>query len=434
VPETRAAEAPRPAGAVRVALILGGLAVVALVAVLFLKPAAPRIVTILVTPEGTSENELGQVYARYLEAAGLEANLLAVRSGLDVVARLTEIEGAVVSFFISGGERELPDPSLADGFVSLGSIGLEPLWIFARVDSGISSPQELADARTLLGPPGSKSSVMGRLILGEMGLESTAVETTSLQEAVDLLVSGRAEAGFFVSGVTSEIVGDLLRSEDVAPISLELAEAFVTRSSWLRAVTYPRGAFDLQRVLPPADTHLVAGSTNLVVREDTHPALVDLLLDIAREVNGEAGPFWQQGTFPSAEGVSLALDPAARRFYRDGPSQWRRLLPYRLATLVDRLTGVIVPTLGTFLVIFQLVPGFLRFRLNLTLQKLYRRLEKLEKLAAEPEVETEDLVAQLDCIDHDSVGLWVPRSQTPVYLGLRQFVYDARERLSQRDE
>ena len=434
MPEASAAETPRPAGAVRFALILGGLVIVALVALLFLKPAAPRIVTILVTPEGTSEHELGRVYAQHLEKAGLEAKLLEVATSNESLSALSRIEGTVVSFFISGGERELADPSVADGFVSLGSIGLEPLWIFARIDAEISSAEDLRDARVVLGPSGSKTNGIGRLILAELGLESAELETSSLPEAVDALTTGRADAGFVVSGVNSEVVGKLMSSEGIRPVSLELADAFVARFSWLGAVTYPRGAFDLQLLLPHEDLRLVTGSTNLVVREDTHPALVDLLLDVAREVNGEAGPFWGRGTFPSAEGVSLPLDPAARRFYDQGPSKWRRLLPYRLATMVDRLTGIVIPALTTFLLIFKLIPGFLRLRLDLSLRKLYGRLEKLEKRAAEPDVDTAELLGQADAIDEDSVGLWVPRSQTTAYLELRQYMHDMRERLSQRDE
>ena len=392
MPEESVVETPRPDGVVRLALILGGLVVVALVAVLFLKPAAPKVVTILVTPEGTSEHELGRIYAQHLEKAGLEATLLELGTSNEGLARLPQIDGAVVSFLISGGERELADPSVADGFVSLGSIGLEPLWFFARIDAAISSMGDLGDARVVLGPPGSRTSSIGRLVLTELGLESTVLETSSLPEAVDALTAGRAEAGLMVSGVNSEIVEELMEAEGVRPVSLGLADAFVARVSWLSVVTYPRGAFDLQRILPPEDLRLVAGSTNLVVREDSHPALVDLLLDIAREVNGDAGPFWRRGTFPNAEGVSLRLDPAARRFYDQGPSKWRRLLPYRLATMVDRLTGVIVPALTTFLVLFQLIPGFLRLRLNISLKKLYMRLEKLEKRAAEPDVDTAELL------------------------------------------
>jgi TRAP-type uncharacterized transport system substrate-binding protein len=433
VPEASAAKTPRPAGATRFALILGGLVIVALVALLFLKPAAPRTVTILVTPEGTTEHALGRIYAQQLEKVGLEAKLVEVSTSHEGLARLPEIEGAVASFLISGGERELANPLISEGVVSLGSIGLEPLWIFARIDAEISSPADLDDSRVVLGPSGSKSGGIGRLVLRELGLTSTEVEASSLPEAFDALTAGRADAGLVVSGTHSEMLAKLMTSEGLRPVSLELADALVVRFPWLSAVTYPRGAFDLQRLLPDEDLRLVAGSTNLVVREDTHPALVDLLLDIAREVNGEAGPFWRRGSFPSAEGVSLALDPWARRFYDQGRSKWRQMLPYRLATIVDRLTGVVIPALTTFLVIFQLIPGFLRFRLNLSFRKLYKRLARLEQRVAEPDADTAELLSEADSIDEDSVGLWIPRSQSTAYLELRQYLHDLRDRLSQSD-
>jgi TRAP-type uncharacterized transport system substrate-binding protein len=417
----------------RLAFGVAGLVVVILVGLLFLKPAAPRGVTLLVTPQGTSEHALGQLYAEHLERAGLEARLVEVGSTQEALANFSEIEGAVVSFVISGGEKTFADASVAEEFVSLGSIGLEPLWIFVRTDAEIASLEALESARVVVGLPGSKTNSVGHLILAELGLEEIGVESVSLSDVAESLSSGRADAALIVTGVRSELVGRLMEAEDIRPVSLELADAFVARYPWLTAVTYPRAAYDLRRRLPSEDLRLVAGSTNLVARRDTHEALVDLLLDIASEVNGEPGPFWRRGTFPNANGVSLPLDPAARRFFEQGPSKWRRWLPYRLATLVDRLTGVVIPTLTTFLLIFKLIPSALRFRSKLRMGELYGRLKALERTAADPKVKAGPLLAEADAIDRASASLWVPRSQTLAYLEMRQYMHDLRERLRDRD-
>ena len=216
------------------------------------------------------------------------------------------------------------------------------------------------------------------------------------------------------------------------PLSLEFAEAYVVRSGWLTAVTYPRGAFEPRVPIPSEDLQLVAGASNLVVPRGTHPALVDLLLDVATELHGDRGTFWARDAFPSSGGVSLQLDPVAARFYREGPSLWRRILPYRLASIVDRLTKIVIPALTALLVVFQLIPGFFHWRLNRRLKKLWRQLQGAERDLADLEVPTDEIARRVDSIDRDSVDLKVMRSELPSYFELRQAIHDFRERLPER--
>ena len=129
----------------------------------------------------------------------------------------------------------------------------------------------------------------------------------------------------------------------------------------------------------------------------------------------------------------MVLDPAAERFYREGPSKWRGVLPYRLATIADRFTVVIIPVLTAVLVVFQLIPAFLRMRLNMSLKKLYRRLEDLEKRHSDPASSPEGVLQDLAALDADSVDLSVPRSQIAPYFEFRQNIHDMRARLSRAD-
>ena len=110
-------------------------------------------------------------------------------------------------------------------------------------------------------------------------------------------------------------------------------------------------------------------------------ALSDLLLMAAREVHGERGPFAKHGEFPNANLVSLPLSHAAVRYYERGPSTLWRVLPFRLATLVDRFMWVAA------------------------------------------------LLAELDDIDRISASLRVPKGFRPDYLGLRQDIHDVRSRV-----
>lgn len=54
---------------------------------------------------------------------------------------------------------------------------------------------------------------------------------------------------------------------------------------------------------------------------DLHPALMQLLLQTAQSVHGEAGWFQREREFPRPEAGAWALAATAERHYREGP-QW----------------------------------------------------------------------------------------------------------------
>ena len=83
--------------------------------------------------------------------------------------------------------------------------------------------------------------------------------------------------------------------------------------------------------------------------------------------------------FPSPDIISLPLSPAADRYYEEGPSFLNRALPFGLATLVDRFRWAIATFAGAAVALLGLLPRLLSFRFNITVAKLYRRLERIEK-------------------------------------------------------
>jgi len=67
---------------------IAGVAIVLLVSLVILKPAAPDKITLLTGPEGTGYHELGKRYAVYLRDLGLEAEVQVTDGGFDNVKRL----------------------------------------------------------------------------------------------------------------------------------------------------------------------------------------------------------------------------------------------------------------------------------------------------------------------------------------------------------
>ena len=131
-------------------------------------------------------------------------------------------------------------------------------------------------------------------------------------------LEGQIDAIVFVSAPESLMVQMLLRTPGVKLFDFAQAEAYSRRFSLLSPVTLPRGIVDLARDQPPQDVRLVAPTAMMVAREDTHPALLQLLVQAAAQIHGGAGWFRHKGDFPNTRNMSLPLASEAARFYRDG--------------------------------------------------------------------------------------------------------------------
>jgi len=106
--------------------------------------------------------------------------------------------------------------------------------------------------------------------------------------------------------------------------------------------------------------------------------VVDLLLDAARVIHREPTLFGDRGTFPNMRYVSLPLSDAAVRFYEDGPSPWRKFLPYWMATLFNRFALIAAQVGAVIVILFKGIPAFLKTRFNMKALDLYRRMMTLE--------------------------------------------------------
>ena len=77
----------------------------------------------------------------------------------------------------------------------------------------------------------------------------------------------------------------IMANRRISLISLPRAEAYARRHSYLSHLVLPRGIFDLADDLPPRDIHCIAPAATLVAGTTLHPALTDLLVQVASKVH-----------------------------------------------------------------------------------------------------------------------------------------------------
>ena len=229
------------------------------------------------------------------------------------------------------------------------------------------------------------------------------------------------------SAPESLMVQMLLQTPGIKLFDFAQAEAYSRRFAFMSPVTLPRGVVDLARDVPPADVHLVAPTATLVAKAGTHPALIQLFVQAAQSIHGEAGWFQHKGEFPKAANTERPLAKEAERFYRNGPPFLQHYLPFWLANLFDRMWPVLVTIVAILLPLSRTLPPLYAFRIRSRIFRWYAQLRGVEEaIGTRP---NDELVDELNAIESRVEHVAVPLSYTDELYSLRSHINLVRRRL-----
>ncbi|MBA2689590.1 MAG: ABC transporter substrate-binding protein [Burkholderiales bacterium] len=399
----------------------------------FVRPAPPHH---LIISTGAPDGSYQSFAARYRDIFARNNIALVLQTSAGAVANLDRLlnrDEAVDVAFIQGG---IVGGKATPGLVSLGMIYPEPLWLFYRSKEPIAHLDQLKGKRIAIGPEGSGTRLLALELLEAHGIsgEPTVLSSIGGIPAAQALANSEVDAVFIVGAAQSGAVWTALYTPGVELFSFSQAEAYARRFPFLSVLTLPRGAIDFQRNLPPRDISLIAPTAMLVAREKTHPALVDLLLQAASEVHGEAGLFQKAGQFPTPNGTQIPLSKEADRYYKSGPPFLQRYLPFWAATLIDRLIVMLVPIIAIVYPLMKIAPYLYSWRVRSRVFRYYGQLKLLELQAEQaPESKTpEAWLAELDRIEHAAHRIPTPAAFADQVYTLRAHVHMVRGALLRR--
>jgi len=413
------------------------LAVVLLVlAYLWLDPTPPKRVTLATGPAQSAYDEFGKRYKKALAANGIEVMLLPSQGSSDNLRLLRE--GQADLGFVQGGSNERATQE-ESGIESLGSLFVEPVWLFYRTDaarkvnpiSTLTGLTQLQGLRLNVGTPGSGVPQLVDKLLQANAIDPQRITLSRLEQtpATVAFLGGDLDALVFASAPESLMVQMLLQTPGVKLMDFAQSEAYSRRFPFLTPVVLPRGVVDLARDLPPADMRLVATTTALLTRQKTHPALLQLFAQAARDIHGPAGWFNRAGTFPSIEHSEYPISREAERAIQAGQPFLQRYLPFWLANLVERMwlaLGIIVAIL---LPLSRVVPPLYQFRIRSRIFRWYAQLRSIEeRLQSEPAAQPQ-LARELDQLDERVGRIHVPLSYADELYALRGNIDLVRRRL-----
>lgn len=241
-------------------------------------------------------------------------------------------------------------------------------------------------------------------------------------EAVQALQANEVDAAIFVTSIDSAWLTPLFEDPDLVLHHFPLAEAMTRHYRFLEVIEIPQGVVDLRRNLPPRDTTVIATTASLVMRRDTLPGLIPLLIEICQDELGQGSLLSEPGEFPSEHHVDAPLAEEASRYFRRGPSFFYRYLPYRLAHFLTRLMLLLLPLLTLLYPLFKSAGPLYRW---LVLRRVYRWYRVLRALETELD-QTKDpaelarVEGHLEQVDEEIRGTSVPSRFAADLYQLRQ--------------
>jgi hypothetical protein len=174
----------------------------------------------------------------------------------------------------------------------------------------------------------------------------------------------------------------------------------------------------------------------LVAQADLHPALVDRLVEAARQIHSGRDLITREGQFPAVTGVDMPMNPQAASLIEKGPSPFNRFLPYWIGAQISKFALLLVPLLVVLFPIFRIAPGLYQWRMRSKIRRHYPELRAIEREAG---VETDPsaldrLSGRLDDIEDQVARARLPPSYREYAYAMRLHLDLVRRKISARRE
>lgn len=417
----------------------------------WLDPQPPGQVTLATGPEGSAYAEFGKRYAEslarnriavdFFTTEGSQANLQALRTGEADVA------------FVRSGSADVTADEEA-GIESLGSLFYEPLWVFYRTDAllpaaaapSVRKPAAAAPQRAEAPPLTTFTQLKGlRVNVDQSGsgvprLMRQLLEANGITDenelwlsqlppgpAVEALQGGLIDVMVLITAPESPLIAELLQAPGVELMDVAQADAYTRRFPFLQSITLPRGVVNLAADVPARDVSLLATTTSLLTREETHPALRQLFAQTAQGLHSGAGWFNRARDFPNTRTSELPVSPEGDRAINGTPPFWQRYLPFWASNLLERMWLVIGGLIVLLLPLSRVVPPLYTFRVRRRVFRWYARLRDIEAKLQQGKGERHRLLNELDELDRVANQIAVPLAHAEELYALRRNIDAVRQ-------
>ncbi len=353
----------------------------------------PRHIVIEAGPKGGFFDSTALLLKERLEQRGVSVSIINSEATLSIIGHVNESASNVDIGFIAHEVKAGQYPNVK----SLGSVIMDPLFIFARRDLQVQSPADFNDLKLGVGPKNTGGRLLTDIILDEYGItpESSTYVELSLRQMENALRNGDIDVGFFLQPTTNKIVSEIGALGYAKLVPVDHASAMVKKYGYLHHLVIERGSFSLLNNLPSSNVNMVGIPATVVAKKDLHPAIVVLVSLALKDAYRPPTLVSNRATFPSMNfEFDVDGDAEADQIYRHSPGYvpfLYRILNFWIAGLLDKSALFLSFLLSAYFFLYYL--GFPRaydyWKLGI-MARFTRRLEGLVEIArARPLTEKE---------------------------------------------
>lgn len=400
-----------------------------------LVPTPPKKIIITTGAENGLYYRFGQQLTRELAKEKITLEVLPSAGSLENIERLNQANTQVHVGILQGGVGQVSEnPKIS----ALASVFDEQVWIFYRKTAfkePLTKLTQLHHKKVSMGPQGSGTRDLGLklLKLNEIDPQSEnpmiQLKDFTASQSLKALRANELDAVMLVSGPQAPIVLEYLRSQDLAVMSFEQADAYTVRLPFLKKVTVPRGVINLSEDLPKKDIAILAAPAAVVVHEDIHPALITPLMRATQSTIGQLGLLQKEGEYPSDNGFAWPHNDDSKHYLKNGASFLHRHLPFWSVVWVDRAIRIILPLLAILIPLFNYLPKLISMSVDAKTSAVYKKLRALElAVATNPQKSWKE---DWQVLQSQALAMRVPKKYAVKVYELRMYLEMVRDRLSQ---
>ncbi len=402
----------------------------------WLDPNPPKQVTLATGPAQSAYAEFGERYAKALAANGIQVRLISSEGSSANLQLLRD--GKADLGFVQGGSDE-GNTNADTGIESLGSLFVEPLWLFYKAQAAINATTndtltsfgQLKTLRINVGTVGSGVPALMEKLFEVNRLELATLKLSKLEQtpATMAFLADEVDAIVFASAPESPMVQMLLQTPGVKLLDFNQNEAYSRRFSFLTPVILPRGVVDLAGDVPVSDVRMVAPTTTLLARDGVHPAILQLFSQASLKMHGGAGWFNRAREYPNVANTQFPLAQEADRTIRNGVPLLQRYLPFSLANLMERMWLALGIIIAVLLPLSRIIPPLYQFRIRSRIFRWYGQLRNIEERLGDKVEPSEVLLKELEALEIRAEKVTVPLSYADELYSLRNHIDMVRQKL-----
>ncbi len=346
-----------------------------------IRPFPPRTVTIATGQPNSTYEDIADWYEAYFAEHGVTLVRKLSDGAVENVETLRA--GGVDVAFSQGG---IPVPNDAN-IVSLGSIQYEPLWLFYRGPEfhGPDPLEFLQKKRLSVGAEksGTRAFVMDLIRQHQVKEEDAQnLVVMNAEDSVKAVLDGRLDGMFLLANTESKDLIPLIERSDIHLWNFTTARAIGSKIPYITAVTLPIGAISLTPIRPAREKELVATTTTILTNENLHPAIQYLFMMASTDFYRQTHVYFPRpGGFPAFTDAGIPRSPIAEKYLSVGPSGFERMLPFWLASFIDRIWLMLAALVAVAYPLIRMVPQYRKFHFKYDLDDRYIDLMRIENAA-----------------------------------------------------